>query len=106
MSKDANTYFAGFVKLGDTSNFPINTVNSSDVPTDADSAPTVDIYDHDMGSVLLDDETATNITTGAYYLASAITSGNGFASNKAYVGVVSYAISSAARQKTFTFFVV
>lgn len=106
MSKDSNTYFAGYIKLGDTSNFPITTVNSSDVPTNADAGVSVDIYDYDMSGTLLSAQSATNLVTGAYYLASAITEGNGFAAGKLYVCVATYLISTAARTKVFTFFVV
>lgn len=101
--------YVGPVELAGTLVFLIETVNGSSVPTDADAAPTYDIYDADpTDSKLVTSGTSTTLSsvTGAYYVSETITTAKGFAAGGSYVVVGSWAISSSSRQQSYRFTVV
>lgn len=100
----------GTVPLGDTLYALFTSVNTSDVPTDADSAPTIDWYDYDLSdpSLLYNDRATSKFASldGTYRLDVPATDAAGFAKGKTYWGVASWEISSSARKRTFGFQVV
>lgn len=99
--------FVGFVALEGTLAFLIPTENTSDVPTNADSAPTYTIYSVDSDSAdSLATGTTTLLETGVYRLSDTVPAAEGFAAGGFYDVLVSYAISSSARKKLFRFGVV
>lgn len=99
--------FVGFVALEGTLAFLIPTENTSDVPTNGDSAPTYTIYSVDSDSAdSLTTGTTTNLETGVYRLSDTVPASEGFAAGGFYDVLVSYAISSSARKKLFRFGVV
>ena len=99
--------FVGFVALEETLAFFIPTENTSDAPTNADSAPTFTIY-----SVTSDDQTSlttgtsANVQTGVYRVSKAINASDGFAAGGFYDVLVSYEMSASARNKLFRFGVI
>lgn len=99
--------FVGFVTLEGTLACFIPTENTSDVPTNADSAPTFSIYSVDSDDqTLLTTGTSVNVETGIYRVSKTIAAADGFAAGSFYDVLVAYAISSASRKKLFRFGVV
>lgn len=99
--------FVGFVALEETLAFLIPTENTSDVPTNADSAPTYTIYSVDSDSAdSLTTGTTSNLTTGVYRLSDTVPASEGFAAGGFYDVLVSYEMSASARNKLFRFGVI
>lgn len=99
--------FVGFVPLEGTLAFFIPTENTSDVPTNADSAPTYSIYSVESDEQTeLTNGTSASVNTGIYRVSKAIAASSGFAAGGFYDVLVSYAMSTAARKKLFRFGVV
>lgn len=99
--------FVGFVALEGTLAFLIPTENSSDVPTDADSAPTYTIYSVDSDSAdSLTTGTTVNLETGVYRLSDTVPASEGFTAGGFYDILVAYELSSSARNKLFRFGVI
>ena len=104
---EASDTFVGFVDLEGTLSFLLPTRNTSDVPTNAGSAPTYAIYS-------VSGATRTSITTGTcgaaaetgiYPFSQAITAALGFAANGLYSIQFTYTIGGASRRKIYTFMV-
>ena len=97
------------VSLSETIKIPLESKNSSLVPTAADSLPTYSIRDGaglDSGTNIATGTTAAiSGVTGGYRLSHAITSGNGFAVNTVYHVIFSWAVGGANRSRIETFLV-
>lgn len=104
----ASERFVGFVTLEGTLAFLVETENTSDVPTNADSTPTYAIYaptSSGAGAVGGATGSLTAVETGVYRFSHSIAAAGGFAVGR-YDIVVSYALSSANRKKVYSFNVV
>lgn len=103
MANNQPGYMGDFALDGNL-HFLVLTENGSDVPTNADSAPTYTIYSVDSDSAdALTTGTCTAVATGVYRLNDTLPAGEGFAAAGSYDVLVSYAISSAARNKHYRF---
>jgi len=88
------------VKLGGTIDLVIVATTTSDVPTAASSAPTVDIFG-DISKTAIESNLASVAKsgyTGVYYLQRAITAARGYAAGQIYTAVFAYSVGSDRRQ--------
>jgi hypothetical protein len=99
--------FVGFFPLEGTLAFLVPTENTSDVPTNADSAPTYTIYSVDSDSAdSLATGTTSNLETGIYRVSDTVPASEGFVAGGFYDMLVTYAMSVAPRKKLYRFGVV
>lgn len=76
--------------VGETITLDFVTQNAAGAPTNADSTPTVQVYENGVSMGL--SPTVTNITTGLYQVAIVCTTGNGFEAGKSYGAYVTATI--------------
>jgi hypothetical protein len=94
-----------YVKLGETVRIVISTSNSSGAAANADSTPTVTVYQ--QGTAMGYAPTVTNKSTGEYEVAIVCSGGNGFASGKEYSASVSATVGGVTgKDGIASFFVV
>lgn len=91
------------VVLGATSAIPFFSLNDSNQAVAPDAAPTYQIRTAaglaDGTNLATGTSTAISGVTGGYYIAHAITSGNGFAAGTNYSILITYAISAATKRQ-------
>jgi hypothetical protein len=101
--------FLGFVPLGNTLVGQCITTSTTNVPTNADSTPTVRTYGP-SGNVTAGNVNASTLdqanVPGLYSFSIVASAGNGFAAGSLYTVVVKYAVSANNKSDTYTFIVV
>lgn len=101
--------FIGNFELGSTMRGLVGTLNSSGVPTAADSLPTFRIYGEGQ---LMPNGTGTtalfdaSTLTGVYQFTKSVPSSDGYERGRVYFVVVQAAVGGAARTHLFSFGVI
>ncbi len=96
-----------FVELNATLYFWVQVVNSSNVPSAPDSAPTFKVYEGDNSTALVSGTMTGPIDSNTgFYQGMAVTLNNGFERGGTYAVRIAWSVSSSARAKTLHFTVV
>jgi hypothetical protein len=102
-------HFLGFVPLGNTLTTGFVTTSTSNVPTNADSAPAMRTYGP-SGNISAGNVTATALdqanVTGLYSFSIVASGANGFTQGQTYTVVAKYAVGGQGRADILTFTVV
>lgn len=102
----AHAEYMGSWKIDDTPTITLTTGSTTNVATDADSAPAYRVYEDTTDTAILTGTMSklddTN-TTGLYRVQLTLSAANGFEKGKTYTIVKTYAVSSNNREERDTF---